>query len=48
MDKEFYNIEGKQLDKEQIESVEYIGSYLVIAGAGAGKLYLLLVRLSIY
>ena len=37
MDKEFYNIEGKQLDKEQIESVEYIGSYLVIAGAGAGK-----------
>lgn len=34
---DFYNIEGKQLDKEQIESVEYIGNQLVIAGAGSGK-----------
>lgn len=34
---DFYNIEGKQLDKEQIESVENIGNQLVIAGAGSGK-----------
>ena len=34
---DFFNIEGKQLDNEQIESVIYTGNQLVIAGAGAGK-----------
>ena len=37
MDANFFNIEGKQLDKEQIDSVKFIGNQLVIAGAGAGK-----------
>lgn len=34
---DFFNIEGKQLDSEQIEAATYIGNQLVIAGAGAGK-----------
>lgn len=33
----FFNIEGKQLDEDQIESCKYVGNHLVIAGAGAGK-----------
>ncbi len=37
MDDNFFNIEGKQLDKEQLESIKFIGNQLVIAGAGAGK-----------
>jgi len=34
---DFFTIEGKRLDKEQIESAKYMGNHLVIAGAGAGK-----------
>ena len=37
MNDNFFNIEGKKLDKEQIESSIYIGNQLVVAGAGAGK-----------
>lgn len=37
MNNNFFCIEGKQLDAEQIESAKYVGNELVIAGAGAGK-----------